>query len=68
MRKLLAVSALVIAFNASAGEAVVINIPTPVTSTSLPQVVNTPSGSYIIVPNYIRGGVAAVVQTSQARK
>ena len=67
MKKILAISLILTAISASA-DSVVISIPTPVTSSSLPQVVSTPTGSYLIVPNYISGGVAAVVQTSGARK
>lgn len=68
MRKISAVLVGLLLAGEVIAQGVVVSVPQPVTTTSLPTIVSTPSGSYLIVPNYISGGVAAVVQTSQPRK
>jgi hypothetical protein len=69
MKKILAISLVFTAISAHAEESVVINVPIqPVTASSLPQTVVTPTGTYIVIPDYRSGGVAAVVRTSGARK
>jgi hypothetical protein len=68
MKKILAISLVLIAINASA-ETVVVNVPLqPVTSSSLPQTVVTPTGTYIVIPDYRQGGVAGVVRAQAPRK
>ncbi len=62
MRKIVAVLGLVTALTAeAAGPTVVISVPQPITASSLPITVQTPTGPVIIIPDYRSGGVSAVV-------
>jgi hypothetical protein len=45
----------------AAGPTVVISVPQPITASSLPITVQTPTGPVIIIPDYRSGGVSAVV-------